>query len=188
MLADRRQCKVGILKAAIDKYEDENGGPGARNPLSVDFFREYWKSAQTLAPELGMRDEPKDGGFLYFHPENLPRYLKLMHRIRQGYVDLQFCGMAESSDELRLAFSRVLPPDFHVRQVAASAAIGIKVKPLIREQPFDPQRDSAEEGIRQAKRLWAWFLTSRDAWEQRKTLTPDTVRLGGQAGSGVTSS
>jgi hypothetical protein len=55
-----------------------------------------------------MRDEPKEGGFLYFHPPNLPKYLKLMHRIRQRYVDLQFSGMAESSGELRLAFSRVI--------------------------------------------------------------------------------
>ena len=84
MLGGRRQCKLGILKAAIEKYEDEDGGPDAKNPLSVDFFRKYWKSAQMLAPELGMRDEPKDGGFLYFHPANLPKYLKLMHRIREG--------------------------------------------------------------------------------------------------------
>jgi hypothetical protein len=166
MLGGRRQCKVGILKAAIEKYEDEDGGPGAKNPLSVDFFRKYWKRAQMLAPELGMRDEPKDGGFLYFHPANLPKYLKLMHRIRQGYVDLQFSGMAESSDELRLAFSKVLPGDFHVRKVGGSAAIGVKVEQLIREKQFEPQRSRAENGIRQAKRLWVWFLTNRDDWEQ----------------------
>jgi hypothetical protein len=40
---------------------------------------------------------------------------------------------------------------------------------LTRENDFKPQRNSAEEGIRQAKRLWTWFLTNRDAWEQRQT-------------------
>jgi hypothetical protein len=97
-LGDRRQCKVGLLQAAIEKYEEDDGGPGAQNPRSVVFYHEYWKTAQTLAPELGMTDEPRGGGFLYFRPANLPKYLRLMYRTRQGYVDLQFCGMAESSD------------------------------------------------------------------------------------------
>ena len=115
-----------------------------------------------------MRNEPKSGGFLYFHPTNVPKYLKVMHRIRQGFVDLQFCGMADTTDELRLAFFKVLPSDFQVRRVTASAAVGLAVPKLIREQPFEPQRKSAEEGIRQAKRLWTWFLTNRDVWEQRE--------------------
>jgi hypothetical protein len=153
-LGERRHCKVGILKAAIEKYAVENDGPGAKNPASIAFFREYYKVLLTLAPELNMEDKPKDGGFLFFHPPNLPKYLKLMHRIRQRYVDLQFSGMADQTDELRFAFSKVLPPDFHVRRVGGSAAIGIKVQQLIRETGFEPQRSNAEETIRQATRLW----------------------------------
>jgi hypothetical protein len=105
-LGERRYCKVGLLNAAIQKCEEDDDGPGAKDPRSVDFFRSYWQNAQMLAPELGMRNEPKSGGFLYFHPANVPKYLKLMHRIRQGFVDLQFCGVAESTDELRLAFPK----------------------------------------------------------------------------------
>jgi hypothetical protein len=167
MLGERRYCKVGLLNAAIQKCEEDDDGPGSKDPRSVDFFRSYWESVQILAPELGMRNEPN--GFLYFHPANLPKYLKVMHRIRHGFVDLQFCGMAESTDELRLAFSKVLPSDFQVRRVTSSAAIGLGVPQLIREHPFEPQRKSAEEGILQAKRLRAWFLTNRDVWEQRET-------------------
>jgi len=115
MLGGRRQCKLGILKAAIEKYEDEDGGPDAKNPLSVDFFRKYWKSAQMLAPELGMRDEPKNWRISLLSPSKSSEVLETHTPDKRGYVDLQFSGMAESSDELRLAFSKVLPADFHVR-------------------------------------------------------------------------
>jgi hypothetical protein len=92
-------------------------------------------------------------GFLYFHPANIPKYLKLMHRIRQGYVDLQFSGMAESSDEPRLAFSKVLPADFHVRKVGGSAAIGVKGGTI---NPRKTVRTAARQGVK-------WYYGKPDA-------------------------
>jgi PD-(D/E)XK nuclease superfamily len=163
-LGDRNMCKTALLKAAIEKSTEDSP---TKDPRSIAFFGAYYKVAKVIAPELRMRDQVRGGGFLYFRPANLPKYLYLMHRIRKGYVDLQFRGEADNVDDLRLTFKEVLPGNFEVRRVNGSAAIGLKVEELDRTDDFEKQRKKVEDAIRKAKDLWAWFLRNRDLWEQR---------------------
>lgn len=157
-LGERRTYKLALLNAAIRKGSASGDG---KHPHSVAFFREYWKLAEQLAPELRMIDTPRDGGFLYFRPANCPRRMKLMHRITHGYVDLQIRAMGARVDELRTVIQKLLPLDFEVRRAGRSAAIGLKVPQLIRHDSFEPQRSRAITGIQQLKHVWEWFVANQ---------------------------
>ena len=159
-LGDRRVCKVALLKAAIEKCETI---AKAKDPRAVAFYHKYWELASTIAPEPRMTDDPRGGGFLYFRPANVPKNVDLMHRIRKGYVDIQFRGEGRSTDKLRSSFSEVLN-GLEVRRVHGSAAIGIEVPKLDRTQEFEKQKENAEKGIREVQRLWAWFLENQTLW------------------------
>jgi len=166
-LGARRLYKIALLRSAIDKgtlgYQPEEDKP------TTDFWEAYYDFALKRAPELEMPKpgpKPSRSSFVHFRPRALPRTVDIVHKFASGYVDLHLRGMGMRINEVHTAVLPYLDPDMNVESASMSAAIRVQVPKLSVSAPFELQRADAEQALEVAKRLHAWFISSKEfaAW------------------------
>jgi len=158
-MGDRRRVKLQLLLAAIEK--SERGYRPVEDRSVTEFWRRYWELASRLAPELEMPEpssKPSGAGFVWFKPPVLPRDITIVHKLPYGNVDLQFSGEGENLFELHQKLRGYLESDMSVVRANRSGAVRLKVPPVDTSSSFDSQAGRAEEGLRAAKRLLAWYV------------------------------
>ncbi len=115
--------------------------------------------------------KPSGSGFVSFHhPQEFPRGVDIVHKLKFGYVDLQLRGMGNQLNAVRGIFGTALDNDMTIEQAAKSAAIRINVPKIRADQGMSQQRDNACIGIDTAERLREWFLRHEAKWRSIRPL------------------
>jgi len=139
--SDARAAFVShLLQSAIDRsrlgYQPEEDAPTTR------FWREYWEASIRIAPELQMAEpsgRPSGSTFVYFQPDGMPKSIRLVHKLRHGFADLQFEGMATRISQVRDRFGRRLEAGMMITPAGRSCAVRLKIPPLDTTAPFARQ-------------------------------------------------
>lgn len=161
-LGARSTYKQRLLTLAIEKavfgYQLVEDAP------VTDFWRAYWLLSLREAPELEMEEpvaKPSGAGFIYFRPSVLPREVAIVHKLRHGYIDLQFAGMAGQLPRLRSAFGSALLPGMKIERAAKSGVVRQKVAPLNTNRELQSQEGEVLACLRIARDLLHWYLRVR---------------------------
>lgn len=147
----RSRFKAFLLAEAIE--QNRRGYKAIPDGKVTAFWYEYWKLTRQIAPELGMRDPgPKPAGADWpaFRPASLSPGLSVVHKWRQGTVDLQVSNAADKIEKLAQEFQDT---EFEVIPTGKSASIRLRVSALSRFASFASQSNAAQEGIRAALKL-----------------------------------
>jgi hypothetical protein len=161
----RAEYKARLLSAAINKAL-EGYTPVPDRKVS-DFWQEYWILAEQEAPELQMQEpatRPARAGFIRFHPLELPRGIRFIHKIRKGHMDIEFSGFGKRLPELQNAYGSYLEPNMSITKATGSGAIRIAVHPLDPKLPFAPQAQEATTAISMARTMSKWFQSAKVEW------------------------
>jgi hypothetical protein len=78
---------------------------------------------------------------------------QVVHKLRQGYVDLELPSKGERVQDIREKNVSVLDPDMIVEQTGKSASIRVSVPSIDRLGTFDNQIEAVRAGLRAAQRL-----------------------------------
>jgi hypothetical protein len=158
----RSRYKASLLRSIIQK----TGTDRPKDPKITQFWEDYYGLADSIAKKLRMRRPGgRSGGFLFFNPDDMPRYLDLVHKLNKGYVDLQFSMLKPAFDEFSRKIRPLMTSEMLVRKTGESASVSLWVGELETNKGFSIQREDAERGIRAAERLWDWFKTNRTELE-----------------------
>lgn len=158
-LGPRARYKKALLNSAINKAK--YGYQPVEDAPVTDFWRAYWRLATEVAPELEMREpiaKPSRAGFIHFQPSVLPRGVTIVHKLRHGFLDLQFAGLGRQLSEIRREFGDHLLPGMTIAQSKKSGAIRQKVPVFNTGQRFLDQAANAHLCLEQAQRLLHWYL------------------------------
>jgi hypothetical protein len=126
----------------------------------TEFWRRYWDLAKALGPELRMPRpgaKPATSTFIYFHPHNLPRGVKLIHKALHGNVDLQFAGMANNLDVFQAQYGNLIEPGMVIESASKSGVIRINVPEIDPTAPFPDSEPAVREALWAAKLLLLWY-------------------------------
>jgi hypothetical protein len=151
--------KQAVLSRAIEK--SKLGYIPIKDHPVTKFWHSYWELSSKIAPELQMPEpdhKPSGAGFIYFRPLELPKEIKLVHKLSYGNVDLQFSGMGSQLAEFSKNVKHHVKPDMRVRPANKSGVVRLKVPVLVTTDAFTAQQDSALEGIEAARRLLQWYI------------------------------
>jgi hypothetical protein len=143
-LGRRREHKCALLRGAIER--GRSGYLMVPDPQVTAFWRAYWELAASVAPMLRMPkppDRPSGSTFIYFRPEALRPGVTLVHKVRDGRVDLQFAGQADRLPELHARWHGRLHPSMQFEQAGNSAAVRIVVPPAKSTPKFSPMTSTA---------------------------------------------
>ncbi|TPW22680.1 PD-(D/E)XK nuclease superfamily protein [Marinobacter nauticus] len=119
----------------------------------TSFWRSYWELATKKFPSLEMTRpgiKPANSDWPDFRPNILGKELNIVHKMAQGYVDLQVRGASDKLDEIR---SFIVDPDLDVVAAGKSAAIRLVVTQVDRFGSFEAQRTSILRALDAAHRL-----------------------------------
>jgi len=158
----RRQYKIALLRLAVEK--GKIGYLAVEDRAVSEFWHEYWQCANQHAPELQMdRPRPKaaGSGFVYFRPHGLPPSVQVVHKLTDGFVDLQFARMGERISDLRLTYEAILPAGARIERAHKSGVIRVDVPKLNANLAFLEQREIVISGITTTGKLVSWFLNLR---------------------------
>jgi hypothetical protein len=129
------------------------------NKAVTSFWQRYWETANLIAPELEMRrplEKPAASAFVYFRPSALFPWVKLVHKLKLGKVDLQIRGLGTSFGPFVRRYRPGLPPGMQIEIAGKSAVIRLFVRKIDPTTPFARQEKAVRSGIRAAKRLLRW--------------------------------
>ena len=150
----RWKYKASLIKSFIDKAKKD----AEKDKKITKFWAEYYALASNIARPLKMpQPGGHSGGFLFFNPDGMPRYLSLVHKLNKGYVDLQFARLKPAFDEFEKRIRAFLESGMYCEVTGGSVSVRVKVDKLATSEEFSSRRDEAERGIRSANRLWNWF-------------------------------
>ena len=147
----RYTVKHAVLTCAIDKAK-LGYLPVPDHPVT-NFWQSYWRLCNELAPELQMPepgDKPASAGFITFQPYELPQHVTLLHKLRQGNVDLQFRGMGKKLDELQDSFGHSLEVGMRIARANKSGSVRLLVPSLDTTASLKSQEESVRKGIEAA--------------------------------------
>jgi hypothetical protein len=155
---EAKQCKTDFIQQALTPPKGPDEG--------ADFWEKYWNlTQQTPFSILNMRKtKHKRNWSASFRPVKLPRGVRIVHRLvdgkaaDSGMVRLVFRRKRDSRMALNEAF-KTLPHNGYevVPHGETAVAICATVPLLIKERPFQPQKEKAAKALSEAVSLWAWF-------------------------------
>lgn len=158
-LGPRSTYKVALLNSAISKAR--YGYQPVEDAPVTDFWHSYWQLSVEVAPELEMRkpiSKPSRAGFIYFRPSTLSPGVAVVHKLRRGFLDLQFAGFGRQLSEIRTKFGDQLLPEMTIARAAKSGVIRQKVPVFDTGQSFEHQRENARICLVKARKLLHWYL------------------------------
>jgi hypothetical protein len=148
----RKDFKIALIKRAL-------------NPTPPPEEREFRKRYRSISQcnEYKALRMPERGRSFRFHPEGLPARVRLVHKLKDGRVEIVFRGRRNEFLAIKKAVSELPEHSYEVRTYPKSTALSAQVSLLIRDMPFDPQKEKVVEGLRAAVKLWDWFCGNKDA-------------------------
>jgi hypothetical protein len=117
----------------------------------------------------------------YISAPDLPPGVRLVHKTRHGYVDLQFHRMGKRLQPLRGWCGNHLKPGMTLQRASGSAVIRVKVPRISTSDGLDQQAEEATQALSTARSLLAWYLSlptkSGDGDEEFRPSERSRVRL-----------
>lgn len=158
-IGDRKKYKVAILQSAINK--GSSGYQQVADQQVTQFWYDYWKIAQDIAPELTMEkpaNKPSASSFIYFNKNSkLPNDVSLVHKLTHGHFDLQFKDMGDKLDQMHCKYAECLDKGMSIDKAAKSASIRVSVPTLSLADTVESQKKAVMEGMLKGKALLQWF-------------------------------
>jgi hypothetical protein len=154
----RREYKCTLLTQTIER--GASGWALVPDEACTSFWREYWRLASELAPELEMREpklKPAGSTFVGFRPTRMTKHHEIVHKLPFGNVDLQFAGMGGELAAFRVRYRDALEPGMVIDKAAKSAVVRLKVPTIDTARPFSDAAAAAEQGVLAAAHLLQWF-------------------------------
>jgi len=153
--SDRRyQYRARLVREAIE--QSRRGYTRVPHEDVTQFWQRYWELLRCEFSELSM-NAPKDVPFNSDWPRLRTRGARgspqVVHKLRQGYVDLELPSKGERVQDIREKNVSVLDPDMIVEQTGKSASIRVSVPSIDRLGTFDNQIEAVRAGLRAAQRL-----------------------------------
>ena len=154
----RLQYKARLIDEAIE--HNRRGYRPVPHEAVTRFWRSYWEFVQNDFPQLNMNrpgEKPTMADWPEFVNPELGPEVKILHKLRFGFVDLQYRNRADQVEELRLANQAILPDDIEIVKANRSAAFRISVPPIDRFKPFADQLEGVRCALEAAVRLLDLF-------------------------------
>ena len=153
-LGRRTEFKRNLIVAAIE--QQRRGYSPKMDPAVTRFFTEYWELAESLFPELqfchsGVR--PANSTWAEFRPTALPEGRQIVHKVPNGYVDLQFSGLGSRVEELNVLNGAVCLDGLKFAPATKSAALRVDVPKMDVREEFSSQREAALAALKAAYKL-----------------------------------
>jgi hypothetical protein len=150
----RTEFKSNLVLGAIE--QQRRGYSPKIDPAVTRFFTEYWELGESLFPELhfchsGAR--PTDSTWAEFRPTTLPKSQKILHKVPNGFVDLQFSGLGSRVEELNELNAALCAEGVKFVQATKSAALRVEVPKMNVREDFSSQRDAALAALKAAYKL-----------------------------------
>ena len=163
-LGSRARYKQALLSSAINKAK--YGSQPVEDAPVTDFWQSYWRLALDVAPDLEMsepKSKPSRAGFIYFRPGTLPHGVAIVHKLRHGFLDLQFANLGRQLSKIREEFGSTLLPGMKIERAAKSGVIRQTVPVFDTGRPFAEQATTARMCIERAAALLRWYRQATDA-------------------------
>ena len=154
-----------VIRALRNGVEAQKRGYQVTRDNAVsEFWRDYYDLVCSQYSELGMKrpkqDKPAGSDFCYFQGVRRKiagRFVDLVHKWRDGYVDLQFSST--TVDELHAIIGGEMPPDAVIAKANKSASLRFSVPTLSTDRPLGEQEEAAITGLDRCRWVNDW---SRD--------------------------
>lgn len=150
----RTEFKRNLILGAIE--QQRRGYSPVVDPVVTRFFTEYWEFAASLFPELGFshRDaRGADSTWAEFRPATLTKARRILHKMPEGHIDLEFPGFGERTDELVTRNAPLLIEGLKFVRTQKSASLRIDVPKMDVREQFTAQREGALAALKAAFRL-----------------------------------
>lgn len=147
----RSSYRAYVLDEAIE--QNRRGYSPVIDNQVTQFWLSYWELSSARFPLLEMPRpgiKPANSDWPYFRPREFGIEMCIVHKMAQGYVDLQVLGAAEKLVEIR---SLIKEPNLEVVVAGKSAAVRVIVTPVDRFGSFEDQRSSVIDALNAAERL-----------------------------------
>lgn len=154
--------KSKLVKEAIEK--NRRGYQVVEHSEVTAFWFQYWGLVNTEFSDLQMPKPVKKGwkaDWPEFYPANISSGTRLIHKMRDGFVDLQFAGRGNDFDNFIETVGPLLEEDMVCKKRGESAAVSIEVPSVDRFKPFSEQRASVYRAIDAARRLAKWYIENK---------------------------
>lgn len=156
----RAEYRAYILSEAIE--QNRRGYSPVADEVVTKFWLSYWDIANIEFPDLEMKRpgiKPANSDWPDFRPNQLEKNINLVHKMAQGYVDLQIRGASEKIEQIRTMMGG---RNLDIVTTGQSAAIRIVVAPVNRFGSFDEQRQEIMHALDTAARLLQIAKDMRD--------------------------
>ncbi len=152
---ERSDFKIQQIEQAIDKQK--NGYQVIENAAITQFWREY-AAYQNMHYSFDFRDSlgPKgsNSSWILFHTAF--KKIKIIHKLEQGNVDMEFSGLGKELDKVKSLFIDVeKEQNLWVYQTGKSAVIRARVEKIDCRAPFKTQQDQVEQALRNVEQLYS---------------------------------
>ncbi|MCH8493419.1 MAG: PD-(D/E)XK nuclease family protein [Idiomarina sp.] len=147
----RHQYRSYAFDAAIE--QNRRGYSPVANDDVTNFWLQYWDLAVSKFPSLEMHRpgmKPANSDWPSFSPQVLGKKLNIVHKMAQGFVDLQVSGASGRLEEIR---SLLEDADLEVVAAGKSAAVRVVVTQIDRFGSFEAQRKNILCSLEAAQRL-----------------------------------
>ncbi|WP_027996865.1 PD-(D/E)XK nuclease family protein [Simplicispira psychrophila] len=156
----RAEYRAYILSEAIE--QNRRGYSPVANEDVTQFWLSYWDIANREFPALEMQRpgiKPANSDWPDFRPNQLGKNINIVHKMAQGYVDLQIRGASEKIEQIRTMMNG---RNLDVVTAGRSTAIRVVVAPVNRFGSFDGQRQEIMHALDAAAMLLQIAKDMRD--------------------------
>lgn len=142
------------LKHAID--QNRRGYSPKQDDKVTLFWRDYWECVTARFPDLRMKEpgsKPADATWIEFHPFDFPKGFWIVHKLKEGTIDLQTPVKADRLQDLALACKPWLKEGMQVVKTGKSCSIRLAVPKLDPAADFAEQKQAAFAGMEAAAQM-----------------------------------
>jgi len=150
----RSEFKRNLILGAIE--QQRRGYSPTVDPVVTRFFTEYWEFSESLFPELRFSHVPSratGSTWAEFRPKSLPRGLHIIHKVPEGWVDLQIAGLGTQTENLNRLNPMLIETGLQFVQTHKSASLRVEVRKMDSREDFTSQREFALLALKSAFRL-----------------------------------
>ena len=151
---ERSIFRLSLLTKAIKKCR--RGYEKIKDEIVTSFWRDYWNASRLKYPEIEMEEpstEPGEGNWINLYPSVLPKGYQAIHKLKEGYVDLQLPVKYENILICMDACRDLLDEDMRVVRTKGSCSIRVIVPQIDPTLSFESQENKAYQGMKVVPRL-----------------------------------
>ena len=140
-VSPRAQYRARLIKKAIE--QDRRGYKPIPHEGVTKFWHKYWQLVTSEFTLLKMKKPgkvPVNSDWPILKSSELERGRRIIHKWKQGFVDLEIASAGSSTEEIKSANAIVLDNDMEVVQTGKSASVRIIVPKVDRFSEFERQQ------------------------------------------------